>query len=218
MPAETETRESQWTRGTLGSNESQGYLDHWMRFYLKRQEVNNQKTFFLKKSFCNLMLVSGEFKYKALGNVLEDRTWQFPLQKFIGNGNLALSSIIHTDLYNEIKIRESHVWAACCNPIAWELEAERSRVQWQPSYSNGRYSFSKTEKPKNQLVCCWLSAGWWLQGAGRSSRTETHAEAWVRDAWAVVHCQKQFMQTSDFSQLREEGKCHTVLSLAVHFS
>lgn len=39
-----------------------------MRFYLKKQEVNNQKTFFLKKSLGNLVLVSGEFKYRA-GNV-----------------------------------------------------------------------------------------------------------------------------------------------------
>lgn len=37
-----------------------------------------------------------------------------------------------------------------------------------------------------------------------------------REQWST--CQKQFMQTSDFSQLREEGKCDTVLSLAVRFS
>lgn len=73
-----------------------------------------------------------------------------------------------------------------------ELEAERSGVHCQPSYSNGRYSFSKKkkEKQKTLLECCWLSyqPGGWLQGGGRSSRTEAHVETcWVREVWAVAH-------------------------------
>lgn len=60
-----------------------------MRFYLKRQEVNNQKTFFLKKSLGNLVLVSGEFKYRV-GDVLGRPYMTIFATEIFGNGNLAL--------------------------------------------------------------------------------------------------------------------------------
>ena len=57
-----------------------------MRFYLNRQEVNNQKTFFLKKSLGNLVLVSGEFQYRV-GDVLGRPYVTVSAAEMFGNGN-----------------------------------------------------------------------------------------------------------------------------------